>query len=613
MTMTSATGAKPPAVGGFRLRRPAVARSRVRRPAVGRSRVRRLATAAAIAAAVVLGGSGCTVIAPGGPFTVNDEGGGDPLTKPFQRMIAIGPQRSWGPEETIRGLQAAMAAYPDDPTVMKAYLTPEAWSKWNAEGPVTVIENAYDVVVPPLDETSETVTKVSIKGRWVARINEDDSYTPTAGEWDREFELLKNPQGGGYRVSALPPGLVLTDADVQRAYRPTNLYYLNRTLPDTPVVDRVRLRLKTTETFAQTVLERLLQPPTEALRGAVTTSFPSGTELRSISSGEDRVVIDLSGPLDLRDLSTEAALRAQIRYSLNQNEVANGRIIEIQVNGESYSIDRPNSEDTWLEEGGDTAYYIHRGALHYLGKDGPVGAVAGAAGEPREGYGDFAVSRGGTPLVAAKTSTGISVVGIAQDATWQEVIKGSELTAPSWHLDGSLWTYDTGRSALLRYDPGSGREAEVILSPKLDGLDVTRLRIARDGVRVAVITGENTVQIGALTGEGTRRTLGNLQMLTTTAVGDKIIDIAWRDDEHLLVLVKGKAGQLLNEINVGDGETTGVPLQDRLESMAALEDRVLAEVKTADGGVKIIELSQDQQTWTPRLESNGGTPLFPLG
>ncbi|PZG07722.1 hypothetical protein C1J01_40110 [Nonomuraea aridisoli] len=372
--------------------------------------------------------------------------------------------------------------------------------------------------------------------------------------------------------------------------------------------------MKTTERFAQTVLERLLQPPTAALQGAVATSFPAGTAIESVRSGEERVVIDLASPIDPLDLSVEDALRAQIRYTLNNNDVAKGRIIEIQVNGEPYAVDRPNSDEHWLDDSGDYAYFVSRGAVRYLGKDGPDGVVPGAAGEPREGYSDFAMSlaKDGPPLVAALTTTGVSVAPLTQEGGWQEVIHGESLTPPTWHRDGSLWTYDRDNAVLLRYDPARGQAPERVSAPALEKLDVTRLRIARDGVRVAVTTGKNTVQIGALTGEGGGTMLGNLQLLTTTETGSEITGVAWGDDEHLLVLVQTKAGQILNEINVGDGETTGVPLKDRLDSVAALDDRILAQAET-EKGAKLVELNQDRQTWTAKVETDAGAPLFPLG
>ncbi|MGV9377083.1 LpqB family beta-propeller domain-containing protein [Nonomuraea sp. NPDC003707] len=574
-----------------------------------RERVWRLGAVFVIGVAVVCAGSGCTVIPVTGPLTVNEAGSGDPLSKPFHRMIAFPPDKTWNEEQTIRGLQAAMAAYADDPTILPQYLTQEARAKWSASGPVTVVDDAFEVVPPTEREGTEPVEKVTVKGRWVARIKEDDSYAPTAGPWVDSFELVK-AEGGGYLVKSLPNGLLLTDSDVSRAYRATNLYYLNGNSPNTLVVDRVRLRLKPTETYAQTILQRLLKSPTSALQGAVTTSFPLDTKVESIRSGEDRVVINLSGPLDTLDLGAEDSLRAQIRYSLNKNEIAKGRVIEIQVNGESYSIDRPDSDDDWLDATSDAAYYISKGAVHYMSKDGPAGSVPGPAGQERDGFHGFALSKDGG-YVAAQTSTGISVAALTQSGRWQEVIQGT-LTPPTWHRDGSLWTYDQTNSALLRYDPLSGKGPQRISAPKLTGLDVTRLRIARDGVRVAVTTGQNTVQIGALTGGAAGMMLGNFQALTTTEGGNKILDVAWEDDEHLLVLVEGQAGQVLNEINVGDGEIEGVPLKEPLAAVAAVNDRVLAEAKTAKGN-QIMELGQDRQSWTPKIESGASTPLFPLG
>lgn len=574
------------------------------------TRTRRFGAVVAIAAAVACTISGCTVIPVSGPYTVNGEaGGGDPLSKPFQRMIATSPQPGWTEEETVRGLQAAMAAYADDPTVLPQYLTPEALESWTASGAVTVLDDRL-TFVPGESDGTDGVRTITIKGLLIARIDEDDTYIPQAGNWDRDIELVK-AQGGGYRVRKLPNGLLLTKSDVDRAYRATKLYYLNGSTQDRLVVDNVRLRLKPTETYAKIILERLLKAPTAALQGAVTTGFPPGTKIESVRSGEDeRVVINLSGPLDPLDQSTKQALMAQIRYSLNNNDVAKGRGIEVIVDGESYSVVWRNSDQNLLDNLGNAAFYVSKGAVHSMGPEGPGSTVAGPAGEQRAGYRHFAMSKDGA-LIAAETDTGISVVGRAQEGQWQEVIHGAELTPPSWHRDGSLWTFDQKNKVVLRYDPASGRGPERVSAPGLKGWDVTNLRIARDGVRVVVTTRKNTIQIGALTGAGGLK-LGNVRPLTATDAGD-VQDVAWRDDEHLLVLVQSNAGQILNEIDIGDGEINEIPLKDKLWSVAALNERVLAEAEGEKGkGRKIIELNADL-SWTAKIDSNVESPLFPLG
>ncbi|SEU37316.1 LpqB family beta-propeller domain-containing protein [Nonomuraea wenchangensis] len=578
------------------------------------TRTRRLCAVAAVAAAVALTGSGCSVIPVSGPYVVDDTGSGDPLSKPFQRMIATAPQPAWSPQDVLKGLQAAMAAYDDDPTVLPQYLTPEALRGWSPDGAVTVLDDAWNWTFDLGDQDgTESVQKISVKAPQIARIEEDDTYVPLAGNWARPFELVK-VEGVGYRVRGLPQGIILTKSDVARAYRPTKLYYLGNGTQDRLVVDSVRLRLKPTKTYAQVVLERLLKAPSAALQGAVSTSFPTGTKIESVRSGEDeRVVINLSGPIDPLDLSGEHGLMAQIRYSLTNNDVAKGRAIEVQVDGEQYSVSQPNVDQGWLDNGVNTDYYVDKGAVHYMTTEGPGGAIAGPAGQPREGYSNFALSKQGD-LVAAQTSTGISITTATQEGQWQEVIPGSpqDLTAPSWHRDGSLWTFDRKNGVVLRYDPAANRPAERVAAPGLKGWDVTRMRIARDGVRVVLTTRENIVHVGALTQTGGLM-LSNVRVPTAREPGGVIEDLAWRDDEHVLVLVKSNAGQTLNEIDIGDGDVTEIPLKNRLRRVAALNEHVLAQAETGKGkGSEILELSQDQ-SWKTRIESNAEAPLFPLG
>ncbi|NUP82028.1 MAG: hypothetical protein HOV96_31270 [Nonomuraea sp.] len=570
------------------------------------TRTRRVGTAIALAA-VVCAGSGCTVIPVSGPYTVNDAGGGDPLNKPFQRMIAVPPLGSWDPDQLIRGLQSAMAAYPDDPTVLAKYLTPKAQAKWKPSGPVTVIEDTFQV--SPTERGAEQ--QYVLKAKQIARIDPDDAYVPLSGNAP-ELSFVLKKDGGVYRVDELRDGLVLTKSDVARAYRLTNLYYLNNARDRRLVVDRVCLRLKPTESFAQTIVKRLLKEPSAALRGAVGTGFPPGTEVESVGTGEDRVVINFSGPLASLDLSEKSALVAQLRYSLTNNKVANSRTIELQLDGEPYWTEPPNPETRWLDNGGSTPFYTSKGVVHVMSNEGAGVAVSGPAGEANPDFSAFALSRQESALIAARTSTGISVAGLTPEGRWQQVVEGTELTDPTWHRDGSLWTFDKHNHMVLRYSPTGGRGPERVSAPGLDGLDVTALKIARDGVRVALRTGKNTVQLGALSEGLNGPVLGNLQTLTSTEVEYKIEDIAWEDDEHLLVLIRSKAGQILNEIDVGDGGTVGIPLKDQLERVTALNGRVLAEART-DKGPKIIELNPDRQGWTSKIEPNAKNPFFPLG
>ncbi|MGI5269303.1 LpqB family beta-propeller domain-containing protein [Nonomuraea sp. CA-218870] len=585
------------------------------------TRSRRL-RAAAFALALFTAVAGCAVIPVGGPFPVDEAGSGDSVTVPFQRMVAVAPQPDWGPQQVVEGLLAAMAAYHDDPSVLPGYLTEEARRVWKPDGAITVIDNSFRFG-ELIEDKEKRETAVTVQGNKIAQINEDDTYVPVSRSDDpkitRQFTLVKDASGA-YRVNGLQQGLLLTDADVRRAYRPTNLYYLNGSSgadpqPDRLVVDRVRLRIDPDKSFAQTIIERLIEGPTSALQGAVGNEFPDGVRVRWIRSSEDRVLINVSGPFNPLSTFTQG-IQAQLRASLSSNNLANGRTLEVLLDGEQFfssgSLTVPaNLPESWLGSEDKQVFYTSDGAVFILAPDGEGHPVTGPAGQPSEGYTGFAISKDRDRIAARSAAGGIWVTRHSPDGRWQESIPGPDLTDPSWHRDGSLWTFDRRNDAVIRSHPVVGRGPERIAAPALRGQDVTSLRMARDGVRVAVTVGDSEVQVGALTGGGGNAMLSNFQTLTTVSGGDEIVDIAWSDGGHLLVLVQTKAGQFVNEINVGDGEAAQLPTTSkRLKRLAALGDAILA---TTEESNEILEYSRDKRTWTPKPATAVDHPLFTLG
>ncbi|WP_214320982.1 LpqB family beta-propeller domain-containing protein [Nonomuraea sediminis] len=576
-------------------------------------RTRRLGIALAMAAATAWATASCAVIPVGGPFQIEEAGGGDPMSKPFQRMVAVRPQPNWSENDLVKGLQAAMAAYPDDPKVLPSYLTPEAQRTWKPGTAVTVIDKLDDITVVSVGGKDKEAT-ATLKATPVAVITDQDQYVPmqSTEKKDFTFSLVKGPSG--WRVKSMQQGLLLTQADVERAYRGTNLYYLNGSpgqamSPDRLVVDRVWLRIRPAESFARTIVDRLLKGPTPALQGAVQNYFPDHFKIESITL-DDRVVINLSGPFGIDD-DKLAGLQAQLRFSLNNNQVANGRSIEIQLDGEPLSSSSPSSFNDWLDGGAAVLpYYSAGGALYALDGDLKHGTpIRGPAGQQNPDATGFAVSMGGDYVAARSTSRGgIWVTGTTDEGRWQQWFPGQDLTPPSWSRDGTLWTYDPHSASVLRCDAScanGARQPARVSAPNLVNADVKKLRIARDGVRVAALLGKSEVRVGALTNGD--EMLGNVQPLIKAGPGEEILDLAWRDGVHLLVLVKGKGGRTVKEVNVGDGTTETVTLDNRLGSITASGDNVFGG--TLDGK-ELLRLTREGKMDDP---VNGTAPVFALG
>jgi hypothetical protein len=574
------------------------------------SRIGRAWAAAAMLIAMVCG---CSVVPVGRAGGGEDSPVGDPMSKQFVRMVAFPPRPEWTPEQVVQGLLAAMAAYPDDQATLAEYLTPRARAAWKPAGPVTVVQDASKLEA---DEERGTATLTGVQ---IAGIESDDRYVPVTGGGQRTFKytLKKGVNTSGqtvWLIDSLEDGLVLTAADVERSYRPAKLYFLNGGSSSdgrgSVVSDSVRVRLRPDENLAETIVRRLLKGPSSALRGAVTSAVPENLSVESVTATDERILIDLDGFVDLASLDLDG-MKAQFAWSLRTLASGN-RPIELQRDGEPLaaglgSIALEDYKSWGSDHGSGTAYYTSGGEVRWMsGGDGPGNPIHGPAGQRNE-YADLALAAG-ADTVAGVAKDGIVVTPDTPEGTWQRVIQGDRLTGPSWHRDGSLWTYDRRAGTVLRSTADPAQPPVRIAAPALDGLDVTDLRIARDGVRVAVRIGSGEIRVGAVTGGGSAMMLGNFQSLLKVPDEQQITDVAWRDDEHLLILISSsKAGPSVQEVNVGDGKAAVLTLADkRVKSIAASGARILAGT-----GQEIIEYKD--QGWTTNVKEGAQYPIFPLG
>ncbi|MFE3447324.1 LpqB family beta-propeller domain-containing protein [Nonomuraea sp. NPDC059194] len=576
-----------------------------------------------MAAGVVCGSSACSVISVGGPpEQVKQGNAADSLSKPFQRMVATEPQPDWDPVRTVKGMQAAMASFDDvEQKILRSYLTPEAKRAWQPGNSVIVVEDNPSYV-PVGDDI------VQLEANQIAVIHDDGWYEPKREKLTLQFMVAKTPQG--YRVSSLRNGLMLlTAADVRRAYAPADIYFLGGSgsqdnLAALPVVDHVWLPINPTRSLAETIVDRLLEGPSESLRGAVSTAF-DGLSLDRIATDEETVVVYLEGKKS--DPMSVEALKRQLQWSLR--EVTKGRNIEVRLNGETFFDSAPltigsKDSDTWLRSPASKVYFVQNGQLMWLGANGAGIAFPGPVGQLGDTYKEPAITgipgpAKGDPAeyVAALKSDGRSIWTnrLSPDSQWQEAIKGTNLTPPAWNWNGTLWTVDRiddHTSYVLRYDM-SNLEQEVtrIAAPDLNGKHVMAFKVARDGTRVAAIVADGgavSVMVGVIAGDR----LDHFQTLYTAEKSEEIKDLAWKDSEHLIALVGSSSGNTPREIDISNGQLRELAAHKHITSISALNERLVAGTGADDeGGGKVLELVQDKWADT-KVQDGTSSPTFPL-
>lgn len=506
------------------------------------------------AGALLLGGAGCATVPSGGQVVT-----GEPAERvervddPYVRLIPVEPHPDWGPAQIVSGFLAASASFDDNHKVAKHYLSKQ--STWNPGLRPSVTVLASRVTDPQVIKSTGTHATVRITGEELGTITADGQYTASPRELDATFQLAKNQQGL-WRITSLPggdrSGLLLTQDDVERAMRTVNLFFF---APDrqTLVPNGIFLPVVNRQTLPTQLVQALLTGPTSWLEGAVQTAFPEGTRLRRpVRIDNETATVDLSKEASIGNLER---MSAQLSWTIRQlSEIKQWRL---RIDGETVTPDgmdatQPvhawdaNSPDGGVsqEEARQNAYVVGpSGFLGTLEDDRAQPVVTGAAGRLSHpavspDYQEFA----GLSAEADQVLLASPVSGTPAPRVLLTAHKGARFTAPSWSRDGTLWVVESKKDESWLWVRRRGKEPVRAAHWGLGGREVLEFRVARDGVRAAVIArmdGRPQVQIGRIA----HAPGGSLDVGSFLPVSSELqdaVDLAWRDYNTLAVLGRAK-------------------------------------------------------------------------
>jgi hypothetical protein len=149
-------------------------------------------------------------------------------------------------------------------------------------------------------------------------------------------------------------------------------------------------------------------------------------------------------------------------------------------------------------------------------------------------------------------------------------LTGGSFTSISWDRTDDLWVAGKldGQSGVWVVPPGAAQPIKVSLPAKLGA--VTALRVASDGVRVAMIVGrgpEARLLLGAIVNY-----LGQKSIEQTVAVGADVSApsaLTWYGADYLLVVAQSAAGTTLEEVPADGGPSSAVEGSPDMVSITA--------------------------------------------
>lgn len=446
----------------------------------------------------------------------------------FIRVIARPPAEGMSPAQIVQGFLDASASFDGNHAVARQYLTPAASAEWDSRAGVLV----YDGV---LGLSATTTAAITARGVLSGSIARDGHYVveQPGRELVAEFDLVE--VDGQWRLDRVPSGLILSRADVDRAFRTYDLYFydpdFSRLLPDTRILPILGPGMATT------LMTRLLAGPSDWLSPAVRSAIPEGTTLSiasvPIEAGVARV--DLSPGVRALAAGPLSVLAAQITATLAQ--VPEVSSVQLSAGGTRLVIPglptvlRVDSE---LVTGAraappGTAYLLDDAGIARLTAEGvqPV-SVRGTVPRLRSlaVYGDAARLAG---------IDGRGRLWLRADGDF-EVIPVGVVSSVEFDRSGTLWAV-TRRGRVLVVGPDRA-VSRVTVADLPTGSRIGRISLAPDGVRLAVVAdvdGGSTLLIGRITrGVDALVTVSAFtraeQQLTT------VLDVGWEGDRSLVVL-----------------------------------------------------------------------------
>lgn len=467
-------------------------------------------------------------------------------------FLPAGPQQDADPTAILLGFIEAASSPQNDFAIARQFLTVGASETWNPSV-VTLVDSG----VRPSRELSDSTISMDIQASAV--LDAEGRFTQQQTPLRAGMTYTFQQRGGQWRISALPPGIVIDRNTFLQVFRQTSLYFLS---PDNRrLVPDVRWFPSRASTTTR-IVKALLAGPSVWLSstGAASTAFPAGTRLVAdavpVQNGVAVVDLDAEG---LRASAAETSLmKIQLLASLTQ--VPNVTDVDLQILGSSQ---RSQGTSVTLAQ----MMPIVDGRPVVI-MDGKLGKLSGTTVEPLPLLSTRGVDL--TGITAGTVSSDLATVALlSPDGVWVARAGSAPtvvdlrpgLIAPAIDDFGNVWTVprDNPTEVLARAADGI---QSVVAVPWSDASSIVALRLSLDGQRaVALYVRDDRARV--VVSSVARDERGN-----PTALGPPIdlvapdgypVDAVWLDAITVAVAGSGDAGSGNIIRQVVGGESLNYP------------------------------------------------------
>jgi hypothetical protein len=579
--------------------------------------------------------AGCISEPSGGPvisYSMTQGPGGQ--SQPLPQIIAQPPAAGWTPVQIVTGFLAASASFAGGQRIAREYLTTKENRAWTPNWSAVVYSSGPNVGQAAFTGTgSGRVATVTVGGAVQAFLSGTGGYVaPSASATGGApggppvFRLQK--VGDQWRISKAPPYLVLTSYSFQYDYQLRNLYFFDPTYSDL-VPDPVYVPLQaTTASLMDGLVYDLIHPPGDWLsRGATSTSFPGKTTtIGDVTLTGGTAAVNLGGAITkgANDKTLMQQVSAQLLYTLIGSGGSGPAVqsVQLSVNGKPWSpLDSPLNPVQQLHQSKYTPANGASSQFYYVDSAGDLLSRASSVSKPVKvahigtGFTQIAVSPD-EQYVAALNNNGSLFTGRVGDPLVRRA--GAGYTSLSWDPADDLWATAGNQIVMLSGAASPSQQAGKPVAVSVVNSDgatqnvgpFTTLRVAPDGVRVAIIVGGNDLDFGAFVplpnarpGQAAVQIV--LSQFYVSVPSATFTSVTWYGPDNVIAL--RDPGPELTEYPVDGGSSTSIPAQPKMSWItASLGNPLIASLPR---GAMVADTSLSG-SWT-NVQGTGISAVYP--
>jgi hypothetical protein len=509
----------------------------------------------------------------------------------YLQLSSEPPGANWDPVQIVEGFLAANASFAEDHKVAREYLTPQASGDWARDWSADVFK---DIKLLPGPKSARTAV-VTVSGSLQASVAALGTYavpaTNSSSGTRQAVTINLTKTQAGWRVSQMSDpvshmpvsDLLLSATDFQANYQQRDLYFFdprrNYLVADPVYVPVAAVRAADPEGLLGGLVEDLIKPPNDWLGTATKTTFPDGTKLHDVNLAGGIATVSLEGTkIGHADSTADQQMAAQLVWTLvgstDSQPVVTG--VQLSINGK-FTTPPTARANPILQKAAFEGYAPPTGeqrTFYYLDNNGNVMRRAGPNKPAQQIL--KASAKGPHLSTIAVSPDGKHLAGLSNGAIYTGPVGGSLVprrdavngfTSVSWDLSNNLWAIGPGGVWVIPAAPGA---PAVAVSVPGDNT-ITALRVAPDGVRVALVVGGTAIQFAAINWESpTEVQVAPGALFSPFSVSASgISDVTWYGPDNVIALSGSGPGAQAIEYPVNGGNSTPVLSQPEMTNITA--------------------------------------------